>query len=259
MTEDGFRSDGWRQMLSIYIARPLDTAIDRAGQGYTYAELYTDPAKKAAWETVGAATSCPAWSTGRPTARRQFFLNFAITLQKPEPPQSIKDELVKQQAAVAAARAAQAEAEAREAAALAQVAGREGRGAEDPGPRGRARSAGLPAAVRHRQRAQPVPAVDELPDHRRRAGSAGSVHRGRGTRSRACRRAQRGVQDSAQRAVDCRRVSSQLSADGCKSTSGARFRPLVRASTVHDLPQPTCASLAWARRARATSARPSRT
>ena len=29
MTEDGFRSDGWRQMLSIYIARPLDTAIDR--------------------------------------------------------------------------------------------------------------------------------------------------------------------------------------------------------------------------------------
>ena len=50
MTEDGFRSDGWRQMLSIYIARPLDTAIDRAGQGYTYAELYTDPVKKAAWE-----------------------------------------------------------------------------------------------------------------------------------------------------------------------------------------------------------------
>ena len=51
----------------------------------------------------------------------QFFLNFAITLQKPEPPQSIKDELIKQQAAVAAAKAAQAEAEAREAAALAQV------------------------------------------------------------------------------------------------------------------------------------------
>ena len=50
MTEDGFRSDGWRQMLAIYIARPLDTAIDRAGQAYTYTELYTDPVKKAAWE-----------------------------------------------------------------------------------------------------------------------------------------------------------------------------------------------------------------
>ena len=50
MTDDGQRSDGWRQMLNVYIARPLDTAIDRAGQNYTYTELYTDPTKKAAWE-----------------------------------------------------------------------------------------------------------------------------------------------------------------------------------------------------------------
>lgn len=120
MTEDGFRSDGWRQMLAIYIARPLDTAIDRAGQGYTYAELYTDPAKKAAWES-SVLEQLPGLIDRQTDGDTQFFLNFAITLQKPEPPQSIKDELIKQQAAVAAARAAQAEAEAREAAALAQV------------------------------------------------------------------------------------------------------------------------------------------
>ena len=120
MTEDGFRSDGWRQMLAIYIFRPLDTAIDRAGQGYTYAELYTDPAKKAAWEQ-SVLDQLPGLVDRQTDGETQFFLNFAITLQKPEPPQSIKDELVKQQAAVAAAKAAQAEAEAREAAALAQV------------------------------------------------------------------------------------------------------------------------------------------
>ncbi|WP_028652527.1 SPFH domain-containing protein [Nocardioides halotolerans] len=120
MTPDGLRSDGWRQMLGVYIARPLDTAIDRAGQAYTYAELYTDPAKKAAWEQ-SVLDQLPGLVDRQTDGETQFFLNFAITLQKPEPPQSIKDELVKQQAAVAAARAAQAEAEAREAAALAQV------------------------------------------------------------------------------------------------------------------------------------------
>ncbi len=121
MTEDGFRSEGWRQMLSIYIARPLDTAIDRAGQNYTYVELYTDPAKKAAWES-SVLEQLPDLVNRQTDGETEFFLNFAVTLQKPEPPQSIKDELVKQQAAVAAAKAAQAEAEAREAAALAQVA-----------------------------------------------------------------------------------------------------------------------------------------
>lgn len=120
MTEDGLRSDGWRQMLAVYIARPLDTAIDRAGQAYTYAELYTDPSKKAAWEQ-SVLDQLPTLVDRQTDGDTQFFLNFAITLQKPEPPQSIKDELVKQQAAVAAAKAAQAEAEAREAAALAQV------------------------------------------------------------------------------------------------------------------------------------------
>jgi regulator of protease activity HflC (stomatin/prohibitin superfamily) len=107
-------------MLAIYIARPLDTAIDRAGQAYTYTELYTDPAKKALWEQ-SVLDQLPALINRQTDGDTEFFLNFAITLQKPEPPQSIKDELIKQQAAVAAAKAAQAEAEAREAAALAQV------------------------------------------------------------------------------------------------------------------------------------------
>ena len=120
MTGDGYRSDGWRQMLAIYIERPLDTAIDRAGQSYTYTELYTDPVKKAAWEQ-SVLDQLPPLVDRQTEGAAEYFLNFAITLQKPEPPQSIKDQLVRQQAGVAAARAAQAEAEAREAAVLAEV------------------------------------------------------------------------------------------------------------------------------------------
>jgi hypothetical protein len=121
MTEDGRRSEGWRQMLAVYIFRPLDTATDRAGQNYTYSELYTDPNKKAQWER-DVLTQLPDLVNRQTDGDTEFFQNFAITFQKPEPPQSIKDELVKQQAAVAKARAAEAEAAAREAAAEAQVA-----------------------------------------------------------------------------------------------------------------------------------------
>jgi hypothetical protein len=121
MTDDGQRSDGWRQMLNVYIARPLDTAIDRAGQNYTYTELYTDPTKKADWEQ-DVLDQLPTLVNRQTDGDTEFFLNFAITLQKPEPPQAIKDALVKQQEAVAKAKAAEAEASAREAAAEAQIA-----------------------------------------------------------------------------------------------------------------------------------------
>ncbi|MFZ2502099.1 MAG: SPFH domain-containing protein [Nocardioides sp.] len=121
MTEDGMRSEGWRQMLSVYIARPLDTAIDRAGQAYTYSELYTDPSKKAAWES-DVLSQLPGLVNRQTDGDTEFFDNFAITLQKPEPPQEIKDALVKQQEAVAQAKAAEAEAAAKVKAAQAQVA-----------------------------------------------------------------------------------------------------------------------------------------
>ena len=121
MTADGVRSPGWSTMLSVYIARPLDTAIDRAGQNYTYTELYTDPLKKARWE-ADVLQLLPDLIDRQTDGDTAFFQNFAITLQKPEPPQAIKDALVKQQEAVARAKAAEAEAAAREAAARAQIA-----------------------------------------------------------------------------------------------------------------------------------------
>ncbi len=117
---DGQRPEGWDRVLSIYIGRPLDTATDRAGQAYTYTELYTDPNKKAQWE-ADVLESLPDLVNRQTDGDVAFFENFAITLQKPEPPQAIKDALVAQQEQVAKARAAEAEAAAKEAAAKAQV------------------------------------------------------------------------------------------------------------------------------------------
>lgn len=115
------RSDGWRRMLSVYIQRPLDTAIDRAGQKYTYTDLYTDPNVKAQWE-ADVVAALPDLVNRQTDGEVNFFENFAITLQKPEPPQAIKDALIAQQEAVARAKAAEAEAAAKQKAAEAQIA-----------------------------------------------------------------------------------------------------------------------------------------
>ncbi len=115
------RPVGWNRMLSVYIQRPLDTAIDRAGQKYTYTDLYMDPNVKAQWENDVVA-ALPDLVNRQTDGDISFFENFAVTLQKPEPPQSVKDALISQQEAVAKAKAAEAEAAAKQRAAEAQVA-----------------------------------------------------------------------------------------------------------------------------------------
>lgn len=112
---------GWLQVLNIYIYRPLDTAIDRAGQNYTYLELYNDPNIKSQWEKA-VLDSLPGLIDRQTDGDEDFFTNFAVTLQKPSPPNAIKEALVAQQEAVARAKAAEAEAAARTTAAIAQKA-----------------------------------------------------------------------------------------------------------------------------------------
>jgi regulator of protease activity HflC (stomatin/prohibitin superfamily) len=119
-TTDGNGSAGWLQMLSVYISRPLETAIDRASQNYTYTELYTDPAVKAQWEQE-VLEQMPELVGRQIDGEEEFFTDFAITLQKPVPPESVKAALVAQQEAVARAKAKEAEAAAQVKAAQAQI------------------------------------------------------------------------------------------------------------------------------------------
>lgn len=117
---DDKTSDGWIKMLGIYIYRPLDTAIDRAGQKYTYIQLYNDPAVKAAWEQEVLA-SLPDLVNRQTDGEIDFFTDFALTLQKPDPPEAIKAALIARQEAIAQADSQKAQAEAQVAAALAEV------------------------------------------------------------------------------------------------------------------------------------------
>ncbi|QBX54584.1 hypothetical protein EXE58_03255 [Nocardioides seonyuensis] len=119
-TADGNGSQGWLRMLSVYISRPLETAIDRAGQNYSYTELYTDPNVKAQWETE-VLEQMPDLVGRQIDGEEAFFTDFAITLQKPVPPESVKAALVAQQESVAKAKAKEAEAAAQVKAAQAQV------------------------------------------------------------------------------------------------------------------------------------------
>jgi len=112
--------EGWSHVLDVYVGGPLNTAVDRAGQDYTYSALYNDNATKAKWEAQ-VLEMLPGLVDRQTDGDEQFFQNWSITLQKPEPPKEIKDALVAQQAAVQKAKAAQAEAEAQKAATEAQV------------------------------------------------------------------------------------------------------------------------------------------
>jgi regulator of protease activity HflC (stomatin/prohibitin superfamily) len=116
-----YTPEGWVDLLQVYIAQPLDTAIDRAGQAFTYQELYFDPAKKAEWEKAVVA-ALPDLVNRQTDGDEAFFGNYAITLQKPDPPAEVKAALTRQQSAVAEANAAKAQADAQVAAAEAQVA-----------------------------------------------------------------------------------------------------------------------------------------
>lgn len=119
--EDGERSDGWNKVLNIYLAKPLDTAVDRAGQQYTYQELYNDAAKKATWETDVLELLPGLVDRQTDGEDVSFFTDYALTLQKPDPPQAIKDALLEQQKAVAEANAAKAKADAQVAQAVAET------------------------------------------------------------------------------------------------------------------------------------------
>lgn len=117
----GNGSDGWLRMLTVYMSKPLETAIDRASQNYTYTDLYMDPATKALWERDVLA-QLPDLVGRQIDGTEEFFTNFAITLQKPVPPEAVKNALIAQQEAVARAKAREAEAEAQRKAAEAQIA-----------------------------------------------------------------------------------------------------------------------------------------
>ncbi|PZG51338.1 hypothetical protein C1I98_08925 [Spongiactinospora gelatinilytica] len=107
--ESGSSSSGWDKMLNFYFKQPLDRAMDAASQEFEWRKLFNDPAVKQQWEQrVGQL----ARQFIKETAGADYFCspNFGgagdcgdvvLTIQKPEPPESLVNALAAEQAAKA--------------------------------------------------------------------------------------------------------------------------------------------------------------
>ncbi|GAA2357794.1 SPFH domain-containing protein [Nonomuraea africana] len=104
--EDG-DSRGWTKMLNFYFKQPLDRAMDAASQEFEWKKLFNDPTIKQQWEQrVGQL----ARQFIKETAGADYFCqpNYAgvgdcgdvvLTIQKPQPPESLINALAAEQAA----------------------------------------------------------------------------------------------------------------------------------------------------------------
>ncbi|AWS41486.1 hypothetical protein DKM19_09035 [Streptosporangium sp. 'caverna'] len=106
---EGGESEGWRQMLNIYMRVPLDRAMDAASQEFEWRGLFNDPNVKQAWE---ARVGVLARQFIKAAAGADYFCNqnyagvgecadISLTIQKPEPPEALVSALASEQAAKA--------------------------------------------------------------------------------------------------------------------------------------------------------------
>jgi hypothetical protein len=96
MDGDNF-SNGWIDALRFYMGKPLVNAMQTAAQKYDWRDLYNDPAVRVAFENE-VKSVLPA-SVSAQTGGQDYFNNFNLIVQKPEPPKNLVDQLNAIQAA----------------------------------------------------------------------------------------------------------------------------------------------------------------
>jgi regulator of protease activity HflC (stomatin/prohibitin superfamily) len=112
--------DPWLTMLDFVIGKPLDQALDRASQDYKWRELWNDPKVKLA---VEQQVSQSLGVLVNRQADGDFFEDFSVLIQKPDPTNTaLKQAVAEEQAAVAQANSEAAKATAQEAQAKADAA-----------------------------------------------------------------------------------------------------------------------------------------
>ena len=111
---------GWVAMLDFVIGKPLDATLDRVAQEYEWREMWSRPEAKAAMEQE-ANEQIQALVSRQ--AGGEFFEDFSILLQKPDPvSEALKNAIADEQSKVAQAQAQEAQARADKARAEAQLA-----------------------------------------------------------------------------------------------------------------------------------------
>lgn len=114
-------SKGWNQVLNQFIGKQIDATLDREALAYTWREIYADPAVKTKLE-ASVNESLQELVDRAMDGKAQHFKILSVQIQKPEPPDALKEALASEQTKVAAARAAEAEAGAQVKTAQAQKA-----------------------------------------------------------------------------------------------------------------------------------------
>lgn len=106
---------GWVRMLNVYFRQPLDRALDAASQEFEWKKLFNDPATKQQWETragqlaaqfITEAGGGQFFCTPNYTGKGQCG-QITLTLQKPQPPNSLVEAMAAEQAAKVQAAAQQ--------------------------------------------------------------------------------------------------------------------------------------------------------
>lgn len=102
--------EGWVDALRLYIAQPLEKAMDQASQDYTWRELLQDQGVRDAWETrVGQLAR--QFSASQAGGEKDYFCapsytgegecgDFSLELQKPILPESVANALAETAAEV---------------------------------------------------------------------------------------------------------------------------------------------------------------
>ncbi|SDT03751.1 SPFH domain-containing protein [Actinoplanes derwentensis] len=96
--EDGKTTGTWLEMLRFYIGHPLSRALAAEAQKYDWMALYNDPETRTRFETdINANLSAAVSAT---TGGKGYFVDFNLTLQKPQPRKELVDGLAAAQVAI---------------------------------------------------------------------------------------------------------------------------------------------------------------
>jgi hypothetical protein len=110
------RNDGWRKMLSLYIAPAVDGTLDRIAKQYNWRELRNDPSIKDKMNSEVNETVARLIQQQTP-GNEEFFQNFSALIQQPVAPKELSIAAAAEESARAQASATQVKAEADAAAA----------------------------------------------------------------------------------------------------------------------------------------------
>lgn len=97
MDGDGNLSDGWREVLNIYLKESLQRAVNEATQEFNWKELYNDVKVKADWEKKVSELLPRFVKQGMDG---EYFENYSLTIQKPILPPKLQTALQETQTAI---------------------------------------------------------------------------------------------------------------------------------------------------------------